>query len=432
MALDEASGGRWTVRGIDPRRVNGGLQAVGRWIQPRRVRVYGAASLFVVGAGYFASIARGTPPFDAAGHAYAVDLSAHVTGGWLVARGQAAGLYQIETQVTAQRQILGASHPGFLDLYASPPVAALLYAPLSFLPYPLAAVFWTLISLAAVLGGLRLLWTWLPDLQQHGWPPLFLGVVSAWPVLELLLDGQDSGIIFFLYVLGFVLLARGRDEVAGLVLSLGLIKPQLVFLVPFLLWRQRRRRALRAWLFGAAVLSAVSLALVGPAGVRDFVALSTGALRMANHDLWWKAESLPSLLEIVLPGGLGAMAVVAAVLGGVAFVLFGPLERRRWTSGAEVLRGGAGLVLITSLCAPHFLVYDATILVYPVLTILQQNPDRNDVRALIALGWIEAFSLAIRHAVFGEMPFPLILLAAPLLPLILVGVLLVTRPGYAR
>lgn len=411
---------------------NAVLEAVARRLDAPSVTRFGVASIAITVFESAVGIARGVPPFDVFGHPYAVDLSAHLTGGALLARGQASQMYQVAAQIAAQRVILGDSHAGFLDLYASPPFVALIYAPLSFLPYPLAAVIWTLISLVAVLGGTRLLWPWLPDLQKHGWPPLVLGVVSSWPVLELLLDGQDSGIVFFLYALGFVLLARGRDGAAGAVLSLGLIKPQLVFLIPFLLLRQRRWQALRAWIIGAAFLSVVSVAFVGTAGIRDFASLSTGALRVANHDLWWKAESLPSLLEIVLPGPFGPAMVGGGILGGVGLVLFGPFYRQRSTSGIEVIADGATLVLITALCAPHFLVYDATILIYPALIVLRQPQRGPALRGLLVLGWFETFSLAMRHNVFGSLHFPLFPLATPLLPLIIIGVLLVTRSAYAR
>jgi len=154
--------------------------------------------------------------------------------------------------------------------------------------------------------------------------------------------------------------------VAGLALACLLIKPQYIWLVPLALVVMRRWRALAGLALGALVVAALSLFLVGPGGVADWVGLSltAGTAQLSN------SPSVPGLVGMVLGPGAGyaalALAVPLLAVGAVAW-------RRRLRADPRLTV--ATFVCLSLLLSPHVLGQDF-LLVAPAVALAGRTRPR--------------------------------------------------------
>jgi hypothetical protein len=372
---------------------------VDRVLGAERVRRVAIVVVVANVALYAVIVARGRFPFDAMGTAVLPDFIAHLTAGKLVAAGDGAHLYDIAAQGEVQQGITGSL--SFLDLFLSPPLAALLYVPFTAGSYAVAAIAWTWFSALLLDASARVMRRRLmPSVAREKVMLFALVAVSSQPVVQLLGAGQDSAVSLLLWSAGVALALAKRDVAAGLVLSLGLFKPQLFFLAPVALLVMGRWRALAAWAAGAAAQVVATFAVFGA----PVVAAWAGILRSPEY-LWFlrgqrgvRMSSLVPLFESVTP--LGARPVAGALgLAASAALVVAAVWRvgRAVTRRALDERAAWALVVVTTLLAtPHLFDYDLTLLVLPVALVLEARGGalaRTEKLALAAtyvLGWTVA------------------------------------------
>ncbi len=158
----------------------------------------------------------------------------------MVRSGYAQQLYDFDAQLHFQRLLVG---PGDVPLpFNRPAFEALLFVPFSFLSY--RAAYFTLVLVNVVLLAIcfRLLRGRLDNLAAVH-PALPVAVFAGFlPLAAALMQGQDSILLLTLLTMAMVLLERGRDFGAGLLVGLGLFKLQIVLplVVLFLVWRRWR------------------------------------------------------------------------------------------------------------------------------------------------------------------------------------------------
>lgn len=156
-----------------------------------------------------------------------------------------ARYYDIDTYLAALGQVVGAGYPG--QLWSYPPAALLIAAPFGLLPYLLALALWT-------GGGVLCLWLALRQWTGDRWARL-LPLASPAALLGIM-SGQ-----FALYAATILLLMlRWREErpwLAGALVGLLLVKPQIALLVPVLFIATGNWRAFVA--AGVSTLSLVGL-----------------------------------------------------------------------------------------------------------------------------------------------------------------------------
>jgi hypothetical protein len=386
----------------------------------RRARDFSIAIFSINALLYGVVIARGRFPFDALGMAVLPDFIAHVTGGTLALRGDLAHLYDIRAQSAVQ---LAITHdPSFLDLYISPPLAAFLYAPLARCSYSVAAVAWTLTTLALLAGSARVLRFLTPSLSREHRDVLLVAALASQPVVQLLGSGQDTGISLLLWSCGVMLALQRRDAAAGLVLSLGLFKPQLFALPPLVFLLLRRRRALGAWTMGAMAQGVLTLTIFGVSGVRGWwrILHSPEYLVFLRVDRGMRMTSLLPFVESILPRGVWPIEGVAVAIGGGASIalVVATLLRCRPRSGDASIgaldeRGVWAIACFATLLAsPHLFYYDMTLLVLPValLVEIQKGIGPAEKRALAAI-YLLTWTAAVRAGLEGA-AWPLRAIAA--------------------
>ncbi len=396
-------------------------------LTPRRLRLYAAAFATVTLLVYVAAGLAGHAPFDVFGHPLFPDFSAQATAGRIALAGNMTRLYDTAHQHAVQQALLGAP-PHDPNLFMSPPFVAYLWAPFAALPYLAGAGAWTVVSLALLVVSLHLLWPRLPRLHQGGFALALLLVCSSQPVAELLLDGQDAALALFLIVVALRLLLAGRDTAAGALLGLGVFKPQLFLLMPVLLLCLGRRRAAAAWVLTAAALTALSLTLVGPAGVRAYLAiLSSPAYHQAlQASLGAKMQSATALLRPFVPARATLYVSAGAMALGALLVAWAARRYARPARGERTFTLlYAFTLLVTGLVSPHFFIYDCAILLPAALLLLNEAPSSPRIRLALAAAYLATWTTALRYALFGRAPEPLALVLAG--PWIIVSLVLLAQ-----
>ncbi len=197
-----------------------------------------------------------------------VDLRPFYAAGTIVRSGHAARLYDYGYQQQVQDARVGPRSAALPFLY--PPFAALLFVPLSLLSYRAAFFAQFALNLLLLYAASSLLRPWLPALGSRSrlLLPALYGCMFA--VSVALMQGQISFVLLLVFCGVYALLGSGRSFLAGLLLSLALMKFQLALPVVllFLFWKQWRFAL--GFFAGAFCAAGVSLAMVGSAGLAAY------------------------------------------------------------------------------------------------------------------------------------------------------------------
>ncbi|MGD0833649.1 MAG: glycosyltransferase family 87 protein [Candidatus Dormibacteria bacterium] len=201
----------------------------------------------------------------------------------------------------------------FLDL----PVVAWLLTPFTLLGFWASFVVWTSIGVLVAAAWLR---AWL---RESGWLRCWPWVVAGLalrPVLEGFAGGQFDALMLGGLLGSLLLMRRNRPWLAGLCMVVVLLKPDLLWPLPLLLFAVWTPQPARAWRFAAAAAgvviggAAAGFAL-GP-GLADYVTHVFGLAASSFGNVPADMSGIPRLLA-PLPGGrpLGdAVSAVGALL----------------------------------------------------------------------------------------------------------------------
>jgi hypothetical protein len=289
------------------------------------------------------------------------DFVAMLTGARVLADGGC--LYCHAAQLQAQGVLLGHPHPAY-DAFLETPLVALVYRPL--LALSAAGGFAVFLGVSALGVGIAavLLWRRL-GLAVHGTRGLLLlaltlaSVPAAWNYRL----GQIDALLVLPLAAGTVLLAADRRFASGLLLSLLLLKPQTIWLLPVALLVVGEWRVVVGMAVGAACLAGGSLWLVGSGGIGQWLSLlgSAGPAVATSSGLPGAIASL---------GGNGAGFAAAAALGLLACAWMG--WRRRTLTGRPLHVLALGIA-VSLLLAPHVYAYDLIVAVVPLVVLAQRN-----------------------------------------------------------
>jgi hypothetical protein len=336
-------------------------------------------------------------------------------------------------------------HVTFINLpFITPPLTAVLVAPLTLLDLPTAYRLASLLQYAMLVAAVAL------AVRHAPWPSrapaglraaALLGGLAGVGGGVLLLHGQWDGVSALSLALAYAAWRRGHRARAGAWLIGGalLAKPHLALglAVWMLAWRDRRIIAGAA--AGAAAVVAASLLLAGPAACLAWVESLGGS---ATH------SPLPTLLGFTglfgswLSDGATAQALAAAcsvVAVGTCWLL-GDRARRR----PDLLEPSlAGAVALSLVAAPHLLTHDLSLLApalaWTVAWAAAPVRVRDGRLATVACGWVMLNLAAYLVLDIGRRPLtapgrvmPLVLVAAGVVAARACGVSLRTsRPAPA-
>jgi hypothetical protein len=193
--------------------------------------------------------------------------------------------------------------------------------------------------------------------------------------LATMLEQQDSVLALLIVISCWLALRRGRDGWAGFFLGLALFKFQFVipFVLVLLFWKPK---LLKGFALSTAIVVLLSLAMVGPAGLRSYA----GYISAMAHDSEAAVSQLykvdprtnPTLRglayelagrggESVSPAAANLLPVALGLLDVLCLLLAWKFMRRELPAEIKF----AFAVLVALLLSFHLLMHDLTLLALP-------------------------------------------------------------------
>ena len=310
------------------------------------------------------------------------DLRVFYTPGYMLRTGQAKDIYDFPAVRRNQDKKVAPDNAAVPFLH--PAYEAVVFMPLSFLPYRVAYVVWAGVNFA-ILGLIYfLLRPCLADLFAAGpkWipPALLLGFM---PVAFTIMAGQDS--LFLLLILVLAYRRIGSNELqAGILLGLGMFRFQVLLPIValFLLWRSLK--FVVGWVAGSAAVLSVSVVITGVGAQIQYVRLLR---QMSSVSFWLLLRRMPNLRALFAAYGFG---VVPLVLVSLSVFLVAAVIGSRLNPEQRLLLAVSVSALIT-----YFLfLHDLSVLALPVLLAINEAIGRRDwPRAALASAALSGFSV---------------------------------------
>ena len=320
------------------------------------------------------------------------DFTILYTAGKIVARGQAADLYNNDVQRDVEKQVsITVSRGGVILPYNHPPYEAALFAPFARMRYPAAYLVWLAINvtLAVVfviqlrgrLNCLSNLPRWFYVLMALAFPPMFIA----------LMQGQDVIWVVFCYGMAYAALQRDSEFAAGSWLALGLCKFHLIlpFLVAFLL--QKRTKVLAGFAAVATALVLVGFAVVGVKASLAYPSFVWKTDHTAAYRWAIDHNNNPNIRAVILNtlGGNSQWASVVVVAVSLLLLLGAAVAWKR-LAGASAIGWKLGFALnvfATLLVSYHTWIQDMSLLLLPILVsldaLMSQKPTGKATRRVL-------------------------------------------------
>lgn len=305
-----------------------------------------------------------------------VDFRAQYTAGYMLRSGNAHRLYDYATQLLVQNSLVtprSATMP--FDHLA---YEALLFTPLSFLRFEAAYVAFLLLNLVALFASIVLIRRWTPNLNQlYPWLTPVMILVYL-PTAVALMQGQESALLLLCLVISYAALANGHEATAAIVLSLGMFKFQIILPIAFLFLLWRRWRVALVFSLSTASLLLISFALVGMGAARSYlgllISMSVGLRSVADQvHLGVPPAAMPNLRGLVI-GFLGHQVAgrweqLAIVVLSAVVIVTAYLRGLHSTNTGRLLIA----IVAAALVSYHSLIHDLTILLLPLLVLLNES-----------------------------------------------------------
>jgi hypothetical protein len=189
---------------------------------------------------------------------------------------------------------------------------------------------------------------------------------------------------------------------------LGMYKPQLFILFPIVLLFQRRWRALASFTVVSTALAAVSVALVGVNGIREWLNLLSSdfyVIGIADSG-GWNMQSIAPILRRVAPQSAWQIIDGLILLAGI--VVLAIVTRRVRAAGRPDSRIELHLygftILVTALVDPHFFIYDCSILVLPALLLISSKRVTDGTKVAVAALFLITMFATPLHLAASRLP----------------------------
>jgi len=263
-----------------------------------------------------------------------------------------------------------------------PPQLAVMMAPLSRLPFGMAATVWSLIMVGLYA---LIIWGTYRSLDLRVDAVIVALLAAAFPPFVAMVQyGQNTVLLVGACFLAWRALEAERSLLAGAALGLLAIKPQ--FGLPFaaIVLAGREWRMFVGGACSIAAQATIVLLVMGPRAFTGLIATLPDTL--ANVDaLEWTAERVHSLRSLtrLLPDALQMPVWIAAV--GILLITVGLV----WRSSVPVRVRLGFAVLAGVLVSPHLITYDVTLLALPLLWLADWAKGRGTEREYgTAVGWL--------------------------------------------
>jgi alpha-1,2-mannosyltransferase len=322
---------------------------------------------------------------DLAGQVIGTDYLQFYSAGLTLRDGQSVNLYNFDYQSQIEQNIAG---PGlqYFHAFITPPFLAWLYVPLTYLPYTLSFIVWSVLSLLFLIVSIKFLTI---DSQVNA----FKWSLTWFPIFAAISFGQNSLLSLLLFSITYWFWRKEKPLYAGLISSLLLFKPQMVLglgILWILEWR-RSWKSLIGLSLGGAILASLCFSFL-PGASNAYVDLARNFLPgLIYQDQFplWHLDSLRGFWILLLPGQkwvVESLSILLSALGIIGFIL---LWRRNRTKKDLLF---AYAICLTIWITPHAMIYDWSILLIPAILLWQASPQMRMIwRPLYVVIWIAVF-----------------------------------------
>lgn len=290
----------------------------------------------------------------------AVDFASFWAAGRLAAGGHASLAYDLQAHRTVE---LTAAHMGGSMPFAYPPPFLFAVLPIGFTPFWLGYVCWVAATAALYFAATR---AFVAARYAFAHPAALLNAMI----------GQNGLLTSAVFISG-VRLLESRPFLAGTILGLLVIKPQLALLLPLATIAARQWRAIAGAILSSGAMLALAALAFGAGTYGAFLATSSDYIGYMAAGRWNLAE-IASVFSFFRFLGVGQAAALALQL--VSAILAAALTWRAWADGHE--NRSALLAASTLLVSPYLFTYDSLLLILPLATFL----DRKEW-AKLAIAW---------------------------------------------
>jgi hypothetical protein len=303
-------------------------------------------------------------PFARAGQ---TDFRTFYTAGHMLRTG--ADFYNYDSELSQQSALV--SPNGYALPFMSPPYTALLFVPFSLVRYWPAYRLFAALNLCLCAIAIKIMRPQLPSLNAR-WRPLTpLLFLSFMPLAVALTLGQVSILLLLLYCACFAAMQSSKPFLAGILLSLALIKFQVALPIAFLFLLWRQWRFLTGFLTGATSLSLLSILITGP---RAFEAYGRSLFLMSHAASNAAGEAKYGMFPAQMPNLYGFFHTLSSgAPWGVALTILCSLFVLFWAARQKPSLPLALLAAI--LVSYHLYLYDLTLLLLPMTLVFNQNVD---------------------------------------------------------
>jgi hypothetical protein len=295
------------------------------------------------------------------------DFVIYYTGAEIVNAGKARDLYNLELQKRHQEQFNVPNKPWSVLPFNHAPYELLPFLPLAHLPYQWAHIVWSALNVLLLVVVYKILAPFLDGSHRILFGALLL---AFYPTMIAIKMGQDS-IMSLLIVTGvYANLKSHREFLAGSILALGLYKPHLVLPLAGILTFSGYWRVMQGFVGTGAVLSAISIAMVGWEGIVglfSIVATMDRPTSIVYPESMTNLRGLSFLLLSVLDAKhLTNIANVVTSLIAFGYCLW--LWKNKTTEDSALFDLRFSLAIATTLLVSfHLYTHDVIILVIPLL-----------------------------------------------------------------
>lgn len=327
------------------------------------------------------------------------DFVSFWTGATLVRDGAGPALFDMETQraiqVELRRQLATdlSLHGSVHNPYHSPPPLALLFVPLTALPYDWAYLVWWGMSLLALVVAVAIPWREHPQRWTGTAAVLTMGGVAI-----TLIEGQVNTLFLLAMSLGLRCLMSQRPSLGGALFGLLWLKPQYALLFALVFLVKGRWRELAGMAATGLGLAAVALMMVGPAGIAHYLTVlneigsfypPAASLISPEAMINWRSILMHLWPGIPEASGYLAMMGLGLMTGLVSLLVWrGPWDPTSPRFGRQMLV----VTIATLLASPHSHAHGTVLLLAPLaLTLAHPTADGRFALlwpALLILGYL--------------------------------------------
>jgi len=311
------------------------------------------------------------------------DFKIYMTAANMIRDGHASDLYDLDRQRRSQQELYPLWQVGNDPLpYNHPAAEALLFLPFTHMESASAYYVFFAVDLLMLFAALHLARVAMPSWNVGTRLPLMLFALAFYPVIMCLFLGQDSILLLLLYALSFHVIRRDHLFVGGMILGLGCFKPHLVLPFALLFFVSRRRwNAAFGFFTGGAVVFLISLWLSGLEGLFGFLHLN---LETQRYRTWLFNPHLMADLRGLVQSALAermeylwTQSIIMII--SIIFLVWCILKLNRM---APIVKSHGSeenmkiefvfCVIANVLLAYHVYQYDLSILLLPLLLLVEQ------------------------------------------------------------